>query len=333
MPLIFLMYAFFAMTFPIGKNLLNHADILFIVATRMLVAGFLLLIYLKWIKKEKVSVAKKHLPKLFLAAFFNIFLTNALEFWSLRHLTPAKTCFIYNLSPFLSAVFSYFILSEKFTLRKLSGLIIGFVGMIPILYTQSPEEALLQHFSFLSQAELTMITAVCSTAIGWIIMKQLISKEGVSPMLATASTQVLGGFMSLLGSLYLENWNPIPVSNTLAFLKLSLLMLIISNLIAYNMYGYLLQRFTAPFVSFSGFSTPIFAALFTWLLREKSQFTSLNAMLVSIKGSFDVYFFASTLIVFIGLQIFYFEELKLGYIQPPPSSPHKKTPKGKVGMY
>jgi drug/metabolite transporter (DMT)-like permease len=76
-------------------------------------------------------------------------------------------------------------------------------------------------------------------------------------------------------------------------------MILIANIIFYNLYGYLLKKYTATFLSFVGFVTPLFAAFFEWFFF----------------GTMVPHeFFLTVCIVGAGIFIFYQEELKQGYI-------------------
>jgi len=72
-------------------------------------------------------------------------------------------------------------------------------------------------------------------------------------------------------------------------------LILIGNIICYNLYGKLLHRYSATTLSFFGCTTPLFAALFGWFwLREEVS----------------PWFYVTALLVGVGLYIFYQEELK-----------------------
>ena len=105
MYLVFLLYALFASVFTISKTGLQYAEPFFFVGSRMALAGAILLAYQFFMKRDQFLLRKEHLAKFLGLAFFNIYVTNVLEFWGLQYLTSFKTCFIYSLSPFVSALF------------------------------------------------------------------------------------------------------------------------------------------------------------------------------------------------------------------------------------
>ncbi len=295
MHLVFLLYALFASVFTIAKTGLNYSQPFFLVGTRMMLAGVLMLGYQFLFHRKDFVFHKQHLWRLFQLALFNIYLTNALEFWGLKYLTSFKTCFIYSLSPFVSALFSYIMLSEKMTIKKWLGLVVGFAGFLPILFAASSESELeTGYFFFLSWAEIAVIGAAVFSVYGWILLKQLVRDGGYSPFMANGLSMALGGTMALINSMFVEDWNPIPVTEFLPFLECAILLMIISNLIAYNLYGYLLKRYSATFMSFAGFTTPLFTAFFGWLFLGETV---------------TLPFYISTIIVFMGLLIFHQEEL------------------------
>jgi len=300
--LIFLLYSLFSLVFIICKMALEYSPPLFLVGSRMLAAGVLILAYHIFSNRQEFqkvfSINRAAILTLLGLAFFNIYLTNACEVWGLKYLTSAKTCLIYSLSPFASALFSYFLFSERMTRQKWFGLTIGFIGFIPILLSQSTEEELTGSFWIFSWAELAVCVAAVSSVYGWILLKKLIQVDKVSPLFANGSSMLLGGAIALVHSSFVEDWNPVPVTQYLPFIECSLLLILVSNFICYNLYGHLLKKFTATFMSFAGFSTPLFTAIFGWFFFGEMVSPA---------------FFISMSIVFSGLLLFYREELKLGY--------------------
>jgi drug/metabolite transporter (DMT)-like permease len=295
---VFVLYGLFASVFTIAKVGLEYSSPFFLVGSRMALAGVIMLSYQWFAHRDTFRIKPKHLLRVFLLAFFNIYLTNVMEFWGLQYLTSFKTCFIYSLSPFMAALFSYLILDEQLTWRKWLGLGVGFTGFIPILLHHTTIEAAAGQLWILSWPEIAVIIAAISSSYGWIVLRQLVSEDGYAPLLINGTSMLIGGVLALGQSLATESWHPIPVTEFFSFFKCALFLIIVSNLMAYNLYGYLLKRFSGTFLSFAGFSTPLLTALFGWVfLGETITFT----------------FMASAAIVFLGLVTFYQEELRMGY--------------------
>lgn len=290
-------------SFIIGKKTLECSPPLFLTGTRMIIAGLIILIFLWLFRKDDFKLHKKQWVPIALLALTSVYLTNAFEFWGLQYLTSAKACFIYSLSPFLTALFSYFQFKEKMTSKKWMGLSIGFIGFLPVLAHQTGSEELLGGIFFLSWAEIALMLATLTSVYGWILLRKLGKEEGVSPLMANGSSMLLGGGFALLHSMICEPWGSlntfVPISNLGNFFKGILLMVLISNLICYNLYGWLLKKFTATFLSFAGLMTPLFAAFFGWWLLEETVHWS---------------FFCSLGVISIGLWFVYSEELRLGYM-------------------
>jgi drug/metabolite transporter (DMT)-like permease len=316
--LVVFMYATWSSVFSFAKIALEHSPPLFLTASRMLLAAVLLLGYLAIRKRSTFKFTGKQILLLCLLALFSIYLTNACEFWSLQHLTAAKACFIYSLSPFFAALFSYLHFGEKMNGRKWLGVAVGIVGFIPVLAIQKGAGELLTSFSFLSWPELAMMGASLSTAYGWILLRMIVNPSpqnraaskpsAISPLMANGASMLLGGLLALGHSYLVEIWNPIPVTSSsfAPFAQGVLTMTFISNILCYNLYGFLLKRFTATFLSFMGLLSPIFASLNSWFfLGEQPS---------------PVIFF-STAVVSLGLWMIYSAELRQGYIRKAESAP------------
>ncbi len=217
-------------------------------------------------------------------------------------MTAAKTCFFYSLCPFFSALFSYLHFGEKMNGRKWLGMGIGFMGFIPVLASQKGAGELLSSFAYLSWPEISMLAAAACTSYGWILLRLLVKGESISPLMANGASMLIGGSFALFHSLLVDSWTPIPVlfENIPLFLQGTLMMTLISNVICYNLYGLVLRKYTATFVSFMGLLSPIFASLNSWIILGEKP-----SMII----------FASTGIVSIGLWLVYSAELKQGYIQ------------------
>lgn len=300
--LVVLLYATWSSVFTFGKAALETTTPLFLTGTRMLLAGLLMLGFLLIRKRSQFQLDKRKWLSIGVLALFSIYLTNILEFWGLQYLSAAKTCFIYSLSPFFSALFSYLHFKEKMSRAKWIGMLIGVIGMTPVFMTQTGSEDLFSAFGFFTWPTLAIIGAALFSVYGWVILRLVVKDSEISPVMANGSSMAIGGIMALATSFFFDGWSPtLPIkSGALAPFGLSLIgMTLLYNVFCYNLYGYLLKRFTATFLSFMGLLSPIFASLTGWLFLGEAP-------------SWQI--FLSTGFVSIGLFVVYRAELKQGYI-------------------
>jgi len=293
MPLVFLLYALFASVFILGKWTLSYTSPFFLVGTRMAVAGVLILAFLAFRRHPLFSFSKKQIPQLILLGVVNIYLVNVLEFWGLQYLASFKACFIYSLSPFVSAILSYFIFSESLSKIKWLGLSLGFAGFIPILIESTPIEDAVGQLWVFSWPEIALTSAAILSCWGWILMRGLVKDN--SPLVVNGWSMLIGGLCALTHSFAIEPSGQLPVTEWVPFLEGAFALLLVSNFLAYNLYGYLLKKYTATFISFAGFTTPLFTAAFGYFFL----------------GEWITWPFAvSYLVVYVGLRLFYREEVK-----------------------
>lgn len=266
-----------------------YAAPFFIVGSRMSLAGLFLLLYLYIYDRKSLQFDRFTLHRLFLLAVFNVYLTNVCEFWGLQYLSSAKTCLLYSISPFLSALISFIILGEKLNYKKWIALCFGFVSFLPIIFYQSEEEISLGKLGIFSFPELAVFGAATFSVYGWILIRQLQKVRQLSPLMINGYSMFIGGLLTLSHSYSLENWNPVPIYQLSGFLQTSLWMLIISNFICYNLYGFLLRKYSATFMSFAGFSTPIFSMIFATIFLAEDNPWQFWLSLMAVFSS--LYFF------------------------------------------
>lgn len=299
--LIVFLFSVWSSIFTIGRMTVAHCPPLLLTSSRMILSGLIILAYLLIRRKKPFDLKKSQILPILLVAILSMYLTNALEFWGLKHLSAGKVCFIYSLTPFFAAFFSYIHFKEKMNLRKWIGMIIGFIGIIPSLFIQTGTEKSVGGIGIFSWAEVAIIGATLFSVYGWVLLRLLVKNNSLSPLVVNGLSMLLGGILALFHSLYIESWNPFPVSgeHLSGFIQGTLIMTFISNILCYNLYGYLLKKYTATFLSFVGLLSPFFASLSEWLILKQPP--SLTIL-------------ASSGVIIFGLWIVYQEELKQGYI-------------------
>jgi drug/metabolite transporter (DMT)-like permease len=292
MTLVIFLYALFGSSFPISKMLLNYTTPIFFLGSRMTVAGILLITYQYIRDKHKLIIHKSHYLYFIQLIAIGMYLNYLLRFWALSQMPSAKVSFLFNFSPFFSALYSYFLLNERISRIQWVGLGIGFIGLAPIMMTTSLSEQKLGEFFFISWQELATLGSVALHSYCWIIVRTLVKEKHYTPMMVNGIGMISGGILALITSYYFDGL--FPVSNPVMYAKWFVVIVIISNIICHNLYAYLLRHYTATFMSFAGFLGPLFSALYAWgLLNETITW----------------HFFASAVLVFIGLYLFYREEL------------------------
>jgi drug/metabolite transporter (DMT)-like permease len=297
----FLLFGIWSSCFSLGKIAVESSTPLFFTASRMLFASFIIFLFLFIKKREDLKLKKVHIIPIIVLAFLAMYFTNALEFYGLKHLSAAKTCFIYSLTPFFAAIFSYIHFKEKLNRKKLFGMLIGFLGVMPIFFINSSASELGKSFFIFSLPELAVIGATLFSVYGWVLLRVLVKNNSLSPLSANFYAMFLGGIFALVHSYFFDNWSPLPIATNKGFdfFQSIFLITLISNVLCYNLYGYLLKKYTATFMSFVGLLSPVFASLTEWFLLK----TPPNPMIL----------LSSTVVMF-GLWIVYQEELKQGYI-------------------
>ena len=306
--LVLLLYFLFASTFTIGKIAVEYAPPILFIAIRMSGAGLLLLGYQYFFNPRQWRYEWRDTAAFAQIAIFLLFIAFVAEFWALQYVTASKACLLYNLSPFVTALFAYMLLDEQLTRRQWLGLTIGFLGFIPILMSQGGLEQLTLHVSVLSMPELFLLISVVSSCYGWIIMKQLVTERSYSSIMVNGVAMACAGLLSFITSLLIEG-RPHLYPASVSFYDMepyqyaffitilcTVSLILIANVVCFNLYSVLLKRYSATFISFAGFTTPLFAALFDWLVfREVAPMS----------------FFVTVGFVWIGLALFYRDELTI----------------------
>lgn len=298
-------------TFSIVKLILNnYTDPVFLVGYRMIIAGALLLGYLFLFQRKDFKIERQDWLSFVKIILFHVYLTYLCEFWGQKYLSPAKVALLFNLTPFITAGFSYVMHRQTQSFKKLAGLVIGFVGFFPILFEHTATEDIFGGIAGFSMPELSLFVAVVSAAYAWLIVEHLVVKKKYSTLMVNGAGMLGGGILAMITSFVAGNygasiglsnfaraWNPWPFTNFGMLTLWVLVLIVFSNFIYYNVYAWLMHEYSPTFLSFSGLTIPLFAAGWEWLIFGDV-----------IGGAFWI----SLAIISFGLALYYREEMKEG---------------------
>lgn len=299
MVLIAILYAVFAaMAFINSKLMLTNPYPFFVGMLRALGSSVLLLSY--GLIFHRQALRKFRLPfhgwkDLILFGVFVHGFAMCGYSYALQYMDPVKFCFILALNPFVTAILQYFIHGEMLTHKKIIGLSLGFLGLVPILLAADHGE-----FSNIPQdlEILGTVTCLVSTILfsyGWIVMKRYL-KEFTHPIeIANAIAMFVGGCVSAMFFTLAQYYNlTANVMLTPEFPKY-MVAFVIFSLATYLLYAYLLDTFSPTFIAFAGFLEPVFGLAFGVIFLGH-PITIMELVALGI--------------LFVGLNIFYREELR-----------------------
>ncbi|MCK4499715.1 DMT family transporter [Candidatus Babeliales bacterium] len=290
---VILMYAILAASFTVAKTAIAYATPYFLVGFRFTLAGTLFLTLQYIFNRKKFFLRKQDVPHFFWIALFYVYLAFVPEFWALQYLTSTKVVILYSITPFFVAIFAYFLAAERFTVKKITGMILGFAGTIPILMIQDDIREAATEILKISLPEVVLLIAIISGAYAWFPLKKLMNKGYSLPMI-NGVTMLLGGLAALTTSFFIEGVFVTHIFSFWPFLGWILLLILLSNGLFYNLYGWHLRRYSFTLLSFAGFLCPIFGSLYGWYFLSES-----------IKWNH----FISLFLVGSGLYLFYRDEL------------------------
>lgn len=293
--LVLLLYFLSATTFALGKITLEFFKPVLLIGLRMTVSGIILLAFERWYKKNKIAISfQDYIPFLGII-FFHILLSYIPEFFALQYVGAAKACFMYNLSPFITALLIYLFFGKALSFTKFIGLCIGFIGYLPVIFSKSTNGSLFA----VSIPEVWLLVSVSSASLGWIIMEHLVVTRKYRPTFVNGIGMFAGGLISLFLVHFLDGTPAflIPSGACLETYAIGfgylLLLTFIANIVCLNLYGYLLNSYSSTFLSFAGLTSPLFASMIDLLIFN--QPLNLKEMI-------------SFVIVSIGLLIFYMDD-------------------------
>jgi drug/metabolite transporter (DMT)-like permease len=256
MLLIALEYLILASTFTIAKKVLSYSPYLFLLTARVLVGGIFLVASMHVMKKISWQAVWRDRWLFILAGFLHIYIAFLFEFWSLQYLTSAKTALMYAITPFVAAVLSRILYKERLSALKWAGIGIGTLSLLPILSLQVTG---FSEFLYFSLPEAVLCTAVVSACAAWFVVKELMAR-GHHLVTVNGIAMLIGAGFFLPTLLLIEPCAWQQVSSWPAFMGWLALLIFLSQVVSYNLYSWLLTRYSITFMTLCGFLCPLFSA-------------------------------------------------------------------------
>lgn len=214
--------------------------------------------------------------------------------YSVLYANPVTVCFLFAMAPFITAVIQYLQGAEHLSPKKVMGLIVGTIGLLPILLDSSMSAHSNASGQSVELGNWITVGSMVLFCYGWVIFKRLVHSCNYSIQMLNGIAMIIGGVLSIIMTItvYGTTFAFLPYSSDFTWLMSAFLA---SSLVTYSLYAYLLQNFSPTFISFAGFLEPAFGMIYGFFLVNY-QITGIDL--------------ASFLVLFLGLYIFYLEELK-----------------------
>lgn len=214
--------------------------------------------------------------------------------YSVLYANPVTVCFLFATAPFITALIQYLHGQERLTKQKICGLIVGTIGLIPILVQSAYSGHAGSSQGSAALGNWITLGAMILFCYGWVLFKKLLQTCNYSIQMLNGIAMMFGGILSSLMVLVMYGFSlaSLPFSADFGLLMTAFLA---SSLLTYSLYAYLLQHFSPTFISFAGFLEPAFGMIYGFFLVG-----------YRITGTDLISF----LVLFLGLYIFYLQELR-----------------------
>jgi drug/metabolite transporter (DMT)-like permease len=178
--------------------------------------------------------------------------------------------------PFWVAILShFFLINEKISLVRISGLIFGFIGIIFVFYNGLIGESA---STFIGMIEI--IAAAIIQSSGLILLRRL--SMNINPVSLNFCSMSLSIFPLLVGSIFAENYSTVHF-DSITLISLSYLS-VFCTVVTFVIYFWLIKHIEAVILSLTAFVTPVIAMILGVLFMDEifTTNTYIGSLLVMI---------------------------------------------------
>ncbi len=246
-------------SFSVGKIGLSYSSPLLLAALRFTLAGFIMAVIVIALKRQHPA-SKGNWVKMLIIGTFQTAGVMGCIFLSLRTITASESSILTFTNPLLVVVFGTIFLQTRYKFYQWIGVLLGLVGVSITMGAQI-------------EFKIGIIFGILS-AVFWAISTLLVKKWGsfFDTWVLSSYQMLFGGLLLLLGSFILEK--PVFILNgNLLFILLWLS--IMSSIVQFAVWYYLLQKGDPGKTSAFLFLAPFFSVLSGWLLLGETLYPSI----------------------------------------------------------
>jgi drug/metabolite transporter (DMT)-like permease len=206
--------------------------------------------------------------------------SNGITYWGQSRLSSSTAALVFCAMPFLTAIFSHFLLAgQRLDRWRIGGLIIGFLGVWLVVSSRQSSAG--------SEANAAKLALLCSATI-WacclVLNKKLLPGADSTTM---TGVQLLAGGI-LLTPLGLLTVNSTNVHITPSSISVFLIMVFGQGIIAYVAYYYLMSRVSPASLSMTSFVTPSIAVVLGIVLLHETAYWQMGVGLAAVAAGIIV---------------------------------------------
>ncbi|MGW6299221.1 DMT family transporter [Peribacillus butanolivorans] len=246
-------------SFAVGKIGLSYSSPLLLAALRFTLAGLLMVVIVIALKRPHPE-SKRNWIKILIIGTFQTAGVMGCIFLSLRTITASESSILTFTNPLLVVLFGTVFLQTRYKLYQWIGVLLGLVGVSITMGTQI-------------EFKIGILFGILS-AVFWAISTLLVKKWGLffDTWVLSAYQMFFGGLLLLLSSFILEKPVFILNGNSLFIL---LWLSIMSSIVQFAVWYYLLQKGDPGKTSAFLFLAPFFGVLSGWLLLGETLYPSI----------------------------------------------------------
>lgn len=252
----------------------------FVAGIRQFLAGIILLTVLLISKKLK-WIGWKNFGNQIILASLMLIVANGMTTVAEKHLTSSLASLISSTSPLLVFILSLLFSMQKFSIRGLIGVLLGFSGIL-LIFKDGLQDLLNPEYR---NGIICIFIAICGWALGTIFTKKMNSQpQNISlnlfyQFIFAGIIQIIFGFISS-DQTAISAWSP---KSILATIYLA----IFGSVIAFFSFHFALKKITPTQISILSYVNTIIAIFLGWLiLNEPISIIFLTAAALIICGVF-----------------------------------------------
>ena len=279
----FSIYGIWGSTYLLNKIAVTEIPAFSLAALRFLIAGVLILLIAKILKKP-LQISKKEFLNATIAGFLFLVYGNGVFVWALNYIDSSFAALLASTQPLFVLILMRLIDGKKMQVKSIIGVVLGMIGMYLLVSQQgisTKEGSLLAIF--------VMFTCVLSWSYGSIFVSKADLPKNF--FVSTGYQMISAGVLLLTISFGLQETWLLP-TNWSFEAQLSVVGLILfGGIVAFTSFNFLLKNVSPEKVATSAYVNPIVAMILGWyVLDEQLSTQSIIASVVLLTG---VYFITS----------------------------------------